>query len=84
MAADLSDLHWSLRERLPMWVVTGSPSDYPGQWVARLYLTLPEAGPTNCAIIGDSLDAVRAALPLGLTRLPRYQDDDPVIVEVWL
>jgi hypothetical protein len=71
---------------LSMWVVTKNPSDYPGKFVARLNYITAE-GRFSLAgepLTADSLDALRAKLPLGLHRLPRWAHDDPVIVEVWL
>jgi len=74
-----------LRDRLPMWVVCNpTTTDYPGQWVARMHLTLPEPRPTDLIIVGESLGNVRAQLPEGLTNIGRQPSDDPVIAEVWL
>jgi hypothetical protein len=74
---------------LPIWTITATPSDYPQQHVARLFMVQPggdpdHAGRTPYVLIGADLDAVRALLPLGLTCMARSDDDDPVIVESWL
>ena len=82
--ADVFSLHYAKRERLPMWVVTKSPSDFPGKFVARLHYTLPAAEPTKVVIIGDTIEAVREAIPHGLFAFARYPSDDPVIVETWM
>lgn len=82
--APLFRLHYENRDRLPTWTVYRSPLDYPDNWVARMFLTLPEPQPTFYAVIGDSLEEVRRALPLGLWRIDRSPGDEPQIVETWL
>jgi hypothetical protein len=78
-------LHWRLRERLPMWViyrpVTG---EYPGLWVARMHLTLPDAKPTRFVITHPTLAGLRELLPPDVTRLRRHPDDVAEIEEAWL
>jgi hypothetical protein len=77
--------HWSNRDSLPMWTVyrpTGN--DFPGQWTARMSLTLPAVQLTDLLIVGASLAAVRRQLPPGLCNLGRENEDDPSIEEVWL
>jgi len=71
-------------ERLPQWVVTESPADHPGMFVARLWVALPEPQMTNCLVRAATLAEVRDLLPPGLTCLARSPADDPVIVETWL
>jgi hypothetical protein len=66
---------------LYIWTVYDSPSDYPGQFVARLYAR--DRG-TNLALTAATLDQLRAMLPPGLSCIARSPDDDPVIVESWL
>lgn len=74
-----------LQPRLPMWVVFDPTTrDYPGRWVARMHVTLPEPKPTRFVITHDSLEGLRGLLPPWLTRLERATDDAPEIVEAWL
>jgi len=80
----LEQMQAQFRERLPMWVVTERPRDFPNDYVARLHLTLPTNVPTAVGIRRPTLGELRAALPRGLHRLERSPADDPVIVEVWL
>ena len=82
----LHKLTVKLRDRLPLWVVYGpGTSDYPGRYVARMHLCLPEPRPTRFIIIGgDGLEKLREALPPGLERFERSPDDDRNIIEVWL
>jgi hypothetical protein len=76
---------YALRERLPMWVICRPrTSDFEGQWVARMHLTFPEPEATDLLIVAETIDAVRAQLPSGLTCIGRDAADDPVIGEVWL
>lgn len=71
------------RGDLLLWTITARPSDYPDKYVARPHSTDAQT-PLNCALFAPSLGELRAMLPLSLSRLPRYVEDDPVIVEVWL
>ena len=78
-------LQWRLRHRLPMWTVYAPTTrEYPGLWVARMHICLPEARPTRFVIAQESLSALRDALPDGLTYLERSPGDPPEIVEVWI
>lgn len=78
-------LNRRLRERLPMWVVYRPVTrEYPGRWVARMHVTLPEPKPTRFVISHDTVDDLRTLLPPGLTNIGRHPDDLPEIEEVWL
>lgn len=83
--AYLSKLHYRLRARLPMWVVYDQTTrEYPGMWVSRMHITLPEPRPTRFVMSHDSLEELRALLPPGLSRLSRDKSDPPEVVEIWL
>lgn len=76
---------FALRDSLPMWTVCRpTTTDYPGQWTARMHISLPEPQATDLLIVGSTLDEVRRQLPPGLTNIGRQHADDPVIEEVWL
>ncbi|MCK5923540.1 MAG: hypothetical protein KAG66_21575 [Methylococcales bacterium] len=67
---------------LETWVVYASPLDFPGQFVTRLF---KGETPTGRLFIDNDLGAVRDYLEMkGLVCLPRFPEDDPTIVEVWL
>lgn len=69
---------------LPMWVVYRPVTrEYPGKWVARLFLCLPVDTPTTIVMVRDSLSELRDALPRGMTLLRRDPNDVPEIEEVW-
>jgi hypothetical protein len=71
---------------LVMWVVTWNASDYRRQAVARPHLVMPPEQDRilRTVLIADSLDALRRLLPIGLKKMDRFDEDDPVITEVWL
>lgn len=70
---------------LHIWTIYDHPKDYPDSYVARLSLVGPGiTAVTNAMFTADTLEELRRLLPLGLTRLPRQERDDPVIVEVWI
>lgn len=70
---------------LSMWVVYDHPADAPDTFVARRWdVTAGDPTATSYLFTADTLEDLRAKLPLGLTRLDRSPLDDPVIVETWL
>lgn len=78
-------LHYRLRERLPMWVVyRPTTREYPGHWVARMHVAIPDPKPTRFVITHDSLQQLRDILPPGLTMLRRNPNDPEEIEEIWL
>ena len=78
-------LQWRLRNRLPMWVVyTPTTRQYPGLWVARMHVSLPDTKPTRFVISHDTLEELRSILPKGLVCIGRMANDTPEIVEVWM
>jgi hypothetical protein len=69
------------------WTVYHNPRDYPDKFVIRRWDILrgqTEPIPTSEHYVGDTLEEVREHVPFGLVCLPRYDDDDHAIVEVWL
>ena len=81
----LALIHNQYRDQLPMWTVYRPTTlDYAGRWVARMFLTLPESMPTKVIVLADTLEEIRAALPPGLSMIPRWPDDDPGIEETWV
>ena len=73
------------RDYLSMWVIYEHPKDFPDKFVARLHMAWKGGhAPTNCAVIGDTLDEVRDRLPEGVINIGRQIEDEPHIVEVWL
>lgn len=80
-------------DALVIWVVYWNATDYPEKWVVRRNKVCRgdsrEVEPVvrvaaEPDFVGDSLEAARESLPLGLHRLDRDPTDAPQIVEVWL
>lgn len=74
-----------LQDRLPMFVIYDHPVDFPEEYVARLWVTLPEPIATTLHMCHAELSVLRDHMQsLGLVRLTRNQEDDPCIVETWM
>lgn len=72
-------------EELQMWTVYGRTRDVPAAYCARRWVIRDgKPVPTALMMAGDTLEEVRACLPAGLTRIPRAESDDPVILETWI
>lgn len=75
-------------EPLIMWVVYDKPADYPYEFVARRWKVdgdaVVEVQATHEMFVAPTLEELRALLPRGLTCMPRFAEDEPQIVEVWL
>jgi hypothetical protein len=66
----------------PIWTVYKQPRDYPNSYVARLW---HGEKPTDSIVVAPDLESLRELLAeMNLTPIPRWADDDPCIVEVWL
>ena len=64
------------------WTIYDHPRDFPHNYVARRF---EGDKPTGDVMVGTDLSLMRRALELkGLVPLPRFQEDDAKIVEVWL
>ena len=68
--------------RVPLIVVYNGPKDYPDKYVARLWDI--NSKPTQYIIIKDTMDEIRASIPVGMTKFEPFKNDDPVIVETWM
>jgi hypothetical protein len=66
---------------IEIWVIYDHPLDYPHHFVVRRWLN--DVPDRECGLF-DSLREARLHVPRGLARLPRWENDDPKIVEVWL
>lgn len=74
------------KSALAMFAISTNTSDYGTRFVVREHRV--SGGHTHTALVPhavcDSLEEARASIPDGLVCLDRNEDDDPVIVEVWL
>jgi hypothetical protein len=69
---------------LLVWLVSDADPAYPGKFAARAH-TADIAGNVyqDGALVADTLDKLRAQMPLGLTVQPRDPFHLPKIVETW-
>lgn len=66
---------------MPVIVVYENPKDYPRRFVARLF-DLDK--PTRVAVVKETLDEVRKAIPRSMVSIVRSKFDDPAIFEIWI
>lgn len=64
-----------------IWVIYFNTKDYPQKYVTRKFLN---ETPTTEVFTENTLDEIRERIPVGLFRLDRHPQDDPVIVETWI
>lgn len=71
---------------LDIWTVTRNPSDFPGMCVARRWrVTSGTEVATDDHYVSPELEPLREIMRrMGLTCIPRQNEDDPVVVESWL
>lgn len=61
------------------------PRDYPSKYVIRQWFVDASGAHPATAYVCDSLDEARSLVePMGLIAMPRFPNDDPSILEVWL
>lgn len=68
---------------MPMIVVYDHPTDYPDNYVARVF----EVGnPTNAVIVKDDVDEIQQDIRENTDMMffPRESEDKPCIVGVWM
>lgn len=72
---------------LDMWVVYDHPTDFPDKFVARRWEIRREEHPTDDVLTANSLEQLRLTIQrekFCSVQLPRFENDDPVIVEAWI
>ena len=71
---------------LEMFTIYDHPSDFPDHFVLRRWvITSPgQAHPSLAAKFFDTIEEAREAVPPGLIRTERTENDDPTIVETWI
>ncbi len=71
---------------LSMWVIFDTNTrDFPGVFVCRRNeIGAGWVRPTDDHFTGNSLEEMRQRIPPGKVCIPRYPEDDPNIIEVWL
>lgn len=69
---------------LEMWIVYDHPADYPEHFVARKWTAKAGAAVATMEYrFAKTLDEIRQAIPQGLHRFPRNEQDEPQVVETW-
>ena len=70
---------------LNQWVIYDHPKDYPDNFVVRRWEVSPgRCQPTEDVSLHVTLEESRKSIPNWTYRIPRFEEDDPTIVEVWL
>lgn len=74
-----------MTDGLSIWTIYDHPTDIPDYFVARRSIVSSVIVVTNDMLHSTDLDELRAELlARGLTKLARFPEDDPKIVETWL
>jgi len=72
-------------QKLTIWTIYYSPSDFPGEWVARMF-ELDQ--PTKSILRASGLDDLRELIQKNSAhvrdKIPRFDNDDPYIIESWI
>lgn len=74
-----------MSQALHQYVIYDKPKDFPTKFVVRLWIIGPgtaQAGPMICT--ANTIEEARQSLPDGVSQLPVFANDDPVIAEVWM
>lgn len=80
-------LHQGKAVQFEGWTIYDHPKDHPEHYVVRrwvIYRGDKHSTPCLEAVLCKTLHAARRCVPGGLHKMPRQQEDDPVIVETWI
>ena len=70
---------------MSIFVIYKNPSDYPNEFVVRVWVVAGIVVPLQRPlVVVDTIEQARAAMPDGLFKMDRQDDDDPCIVEAWM
>jgi hypothetical protein len=73
-----------LEGALKQYAIYERPSDHPGGYVVREWLVTAGTALPGDSSRAETLDAARALLPEGVTRISGQDPNEPQIVEVWM
>lgn len=74
-----------MADELVGWTIFERPRDFPEGYVVKRWTSRPDGTVDDLVKqFASTLQQARAQVPPGLTCLPRFFDDDPAILEVWL
>lgn len=72
-------------QTLTIWTIYERPQDYPDGYVVRPWIIGRDGIPhPGAGIQAGDLATARAAIPDGLIRMERADDDEPQILETWI
>lgn len=76
------------KKYLRIYVIYEKPTDFPNHFVCRGQYTdleTQQISTDNCALVSENADYLRKELVgMGLTKIERHPNDDPVIMETWI
>lgn len=85
IVSNFHGVNWREKLTLPIFVVYRGPTDFPANYVVRLF---DGKKPLRLVAVKNTLDEARAAIqqgpPFVFSMIPRFENDDPKIVETWL
>ncbi len=73
-----------MSEPLTMWTIYERPLDFPNCYVVRRWTVEEGKTVAHECLLADSLEKARKLVPPHSTRMDRFPEDDPVIVETWI
>lgn len=68
-------------KQIPIIAVYNHPTDYPDNFVARLWIGNK---PSRYVVLCNNIDELRQSIPPWMQKLMPADQDDPVIIETWL
>ena len=72
-------------KKMPIITIYEKPDDYPKKYVARMFLvSRGNVKPINYIALADTLEELKAKMPVNMTFMDRQENDDPKIVGVYL
>jgi hypothetical protein len=71
---------------MTQWVIYDHPSDHPDGYVLRAAFIGKDHTVTvdSVAWFAKKIEVLRMIVPPGLHCMPRFENDDPAILEVWI
>ena len=74
-----------MKPEVSMWVLYERPDDAPDSWVLRRWvIEFGQESPREAFAAPDPEPFRQWMIDEGRTCFPRFQEDDPCIVEVWM
>lgn len=71
-------------EPFTLFTIYERPKDYPEHFVVRRWTVEGSKEKAHECRLADSLEEARKLVPPFLTRMNRFPEDDPCIVETWI